>query len=285
VIEFWPVGGSDSNGDIFGKGGEMSFKKIAATFCISLVGVWGLEVGVSIPPEKGIVERIGGERVQVEVLLPEGSSPVTYTPPLQKLMKYRKIPLFFSIGVPFEKRLIPKLRELNPNLKVVDIGRYLHRLKRGGVPDPHIWLSPPLLLLQGEVVLEELIKRDPTNKGYYLENFRKFVAEVEKLEEMGWRKIHQHAFLTFHPSFSYFAETYNLKQLWIEGQQNSGSLAFLRQLVEEARRLGVKRVFIAPEFPTRFAEVVARQIGAKVVVISPLRDPFKTIPQLIEELE
>ena len=248
----------------------------------AMVVGWGLEIGVSIPPQKYIIEAIGGNRVSVEVVLPKGATPVTYNPTMEEVAKLRKLPLFFSIGVPFESKFLPKLREWG--VPVVDMGKWIKRRKSNGVIDPHIWLSPPLLMVEGEMVLQKLIELDPSSKTYYLNNYNRFVRKLLQLNRLGF-KVAGRSFITFHPAYSYLAATYNLHQLAIEESEGASSISTILKLVEKGRREGVKVVFIAPEYPKRVAEMVARQLGAKVVVVSPLDNPLTTIKKVLEGLE
>jgi len=249
-----------------------------------LIGMmaYGLEIGVSIPPEKSIVKAIGGKKVSVKVILPKGATPVTYSPTLSQIAEIGKVPLFFSIGVPFEKKFIPLLKR--NGVTVVDLGELVNRRQVKGIKDPHIWLSPPMLIAEGAVVVRELIKRDPTNRNYYLQNYRKFVERLLELNRVGYTLIGK-SFITFHPAYGYFAETYGITQIPIENSEGGSSIALLERIVELGRKQKAKVVFIAPEYPKRFAEKVAQQLGAKVVVVSPLDDPFLTLKKVMEGLK
>jgi zinc transport system substrate-binding protein len=253
-------------------------------FLSLFVWLWGVDVGVSIPPEKYIVEAVGGNRVRVVVLMPEGTTPVTFNPSVGDILKFHRVQLFFKIGLPFEGKALPKMREINPKMKIIDMGHYVKREVRNGVEDPHIWLSPTLLIVEAEKVLEELIKQDPGGKNYYITNYRNLVLFLLRLERQGFNVTYK-SFITFHPSYSYFAENFGLKQIAIENQRGGNSLALFHRIVEEGRKNRVRVVFIAPEFPRRFAEAVAEKLGARVVVVSPLGNPFDTLSTLINNLK
>jgi zinc transport system substrate-binding protein len=258
--------------------------KLIALLVFSIFWAWGLQIGVSIPPEKYIVEAIGGNRVKVKILMPPGVTPATFNPSIQQLLQFRDINLYFTIGLPFENKALPKLQEINPKMKIVDMGHYVKREVRNGVVDPHIWLSPALLMVESEKVLEELIKIDPKGRDYYIANFHNLILFLLRLEKQGFKVTHK-AFITFHPSYGYFAENFGLKQIAIESQQGAGSLALLNKIIEEGKKNRVRVVFIAPEFPRKFAQLVAQRLGARIVVVSPLANPFDTISTLINNLK
>jgi len=79
-----------------------------------------IEVFVSIAPQAYFVQRIGGDRVGVSVLVPPGKSPATYAPASSQMVKLSRALLLFTIGVPFEEALIPKIRAMAPGLSIVD---------------------------------------------------------------------------------------------------------------------------------------------------------------------
>lgn len=82
-----------------------------------------IEVFVSIAPQAYFVQRIAGDRVGVSVLVPPGKSPATYAPGSAQMVKLSRSLLLFTIGVPFEDALIPKIRAMAPGLSIVDTGQ------------------------------------------------------------------------------------------------------------------------------------------------------------------
>ena len=80
-----------------------------------------LAVAVSVLPQKTFVERIGGERVSVQVMVTPGASPDTYDPSPRQLAALTGARLYFSVGVPFEGPWLPRLRRASPQMEVVDL--------------------------------------------------------------------------------------------------------------------------------------------------------------------
>ncbi len=88
---------------------------------------------VSIPPQKFLAERIAGDLVSVDVLLPPGQSPATYEPTPRQMNRLSDAALLFRVGVPFEDRLMRKITDTMPELEVVDTreGIELRRMESG----------------------------------------------------------------------------------------------------------------------------------------------------------
>lgn len=242
---------------------------------------FALNISVTILPQKGVVEAIAGNKADINVMVPPGASPAVYSPEFKQLKAVKNSDIYFTIGVPFDKKYIDKIKQINPNIKIVYFGKYLKTSS-----NPHIWLSPAFLMLEAKTVLDTLLTYDPKNRNFYLNNYVKYISKLSRLEKEGFEKIKQKAFITFHPSFYYFAKDFLIKQIAIEKEGKSPSFAYLARIIKLAKQENVKTVIISPEFPEKYAQIVAKKIGAKVVIISPLNEkPTFTIQKLIEALQ
>ena len=107
-----------------------------------------IPIFVSITPQKYFVERIGGNDVKVEVMVHPGESPATFNPKPKKMSRLANAILYFSIGVPFERIWISRLKAIHPDLKFISLNHSLSSTIKSGhsqyKQDPHIWLSPLL---------------------------------------------------------------------------------------------------------------------------------------------
>ncbi len=250
-------------------------------FFLLITPLFALNISVTILPQKGIIKAIGEDKVTVNVMVPPGVSPATYSPDFKQLKAIKNSDVYFTIGVPFDKKYIQKIKEINPNIEIVYFGEYIKTSN-----NPHIWLSPALLQLQAKTVLDTLIKKDPKNKNFYLKNYKNYIAKLANLEVKGFKKIRQKAFITFHPSFFYFAKDFHIKQIALQKEGKSPSFSYLAKVINLAKKENIKTVIISPEFPQKYAKIVAKKIKAKVVVISPLKEkPTSTINDLIEALK
>lgn len=87
-----------------------------------------LPVVVSIVPLQYFVERIGGEFVDVSVMVQPGASPATYEPKPRQMAALSGAQLYFAIGVPFEEAWMPRIQAANPAMKVVNVDKGIHKL-------------------------------------------------------------------------------------------------------------------------------------------------------------
>lgn len=278
---------------------------------------------VSIQPQAYFVERVGGPRVAVEVLVGQGQSPHLYEPTPRQIAALSRAQVYFSIGMEFEQRLLDKLARGHRQLKVIDTRRGIalrepdadclhsrhddagprpadghqhadgedhagHAHQVGGLADPHIWLSPRLVQVQARTIADALIELDPGHRAEYEANLTTFLRELEDLDAWIAQRLaaaRGGEFLVFHPSYGYFADAYGLRQVPIEVSGKEPSARELARIVEHARARGARVVLFEPRYAPTAAEAVARAIGGSVVLVDPLgRDYFAMMRDLADKV-
>ena len=139
--------------------------------------------------------------------------------------------------------------------------------------DPHIWTSFAGAKVMTGNILKALISLDNEKESSYKDNYSRLNDELELLEKDLHGQLDTltcRGFVIFHPALTYFAEEFGLTQLSIEEDGKEPSPSSLKELIEEARSMHVKVVFVQMEFDRRHAEQIALEIGAKIVTINPL---------------
>jgi zinc transport system substrate-binding protein len=255
-----------------------------------------INVAVSILPQKYFVESIGGRHVAVQVMVRPGAEPADYAPTPQQVAKLASARLYFAIGVPFETPWLPRFKSANPHLQVVDTTRGIQRRPMapeqgdgaGGQPDPHIWLSPPLVRIQAMNIRDALIAADPAHAADYRRGYAQLAETVNRVDDAILRTLStttltQHRFLVFHPAFGYFAAAYGLAQVPIEQGDKEPGPARLAKIIAQAKRQGIRVVFAEPEFSQQAADAVAEAIGGQVVMIDPLAEDWPAGMQAIAQ--
>ena len=236
---------------------------------IFIISSFAYNVTVSILPQKFVVDKIAKDKAQVNVMVLPGMSPATYSPKPAQLLSLKKSIIYFKIGVPFEKAWLDKFKSINPNIKIVDFGKYVKKDK-----NPHIWLDPLFLINEARVVKESLIKIDSKNKKFYEKNYKEFVKEALDIDDKIRNKLSNlknRKFLIFHPNLYYFAKEYNLVEIPLEKEGKEPSFQYLLRIIKIAKQNNIKTIFTAPEFSHKEANFLATKIGAKVVEFSALK--------------
>jgi len=267
-----------------------------------------IKVTVSILPQKYFVERIGGDRVEVSVMVLPGANPATYEPKPRQMVGLTESRLYFAIGVPFETVWLHKFAHAHPSMKIVPTEAGIEKIpmktphrhpgdeNAGGpvdeteVRDPHIWLSPPLVMIQARNILDALLKADPENRAAYEANYKQFITELVDLDLKITRLFADGSpgrrFMVYHPAWGYFARAYGLVQIPVESEGKAPTPKALRKLIDEARHDGIRAVFVQPQFSTKNAETIARAIEGRVIAADPLAlDWEKNLLQVAEQFK
>jgi zinc transport system substrate-binding protein len=253
-----------------------------------------MPVFVTIVPQAYFVERVGDGMVDVKVLTGPGQSPHTYEPTPRQVAALARSRIYFTVGVPMEKGLVSRLSRSFPGLRIVDTAkgvRYiymdgghdspnnLHAEKgsSGKVPDPHIWLDPARVKIQAVNIRNALVETDPSHRALYNANLKAFLADLDRLDaelREVFAPLRGAKVYVFHPAFGYLADAYGFIQVPVELEGKEPGGRRLAELVRRASSEGVKVVFVQPQFSSRRALAVARQIGGAVVAIDPLPSDY-----------
>ncbi len=241
-----------------------------------------IEVFVSILPQQYLVQQIGAERVNVNVMVKPGQSPETFEPSSKLMSRYSIADIFFTIGMPFEQVWIKRVASLNQHISVVNTQRADKELKENLMLsrrqhqhhyDPHTWLSPVLFLAQAKVVVAELIRMAPQDEQYFFAHYQQLETKIKNLDkelkqlfEQG-KKYH---FITFHPAFSYFAQQYGLRQEAIEVDGKAPSARQITHIIKRIKNKQVKFILIEKQFNQNIAQTIAQSVNAQLLVIDPL---------------
>ena len=159
--------------------------------------------------------------------------------------------------------------------------------------DPHIWLNPVLVQIQVQNIADGLSEADPENADYYQENADRYIAELQQLDSdirTGLESCSRE-FVAFHQAFTYFTLEYDLVQHTILKSATPHSdvaPGTLRDVIETARAQGIDVIFTEEAVDPRTAQIVADEIGGRVMILSPLEigEPGETyISKMYQNLE
>lgn len=269
-----------------------------------------LNVIVSIPPQKYFVEKIGGEKVNVSVMLPPGASPHSFEPKPAQMVDLGKADIYMAIGVEYEKALLPRISSMHQDLQVVHTDKGINKIPmtphshghdhghnhehehghdhghehghnhghdcKSNGRDPHVWLSPDLVMVQASNIYQALVQTSPEDKEYFQDNYISFINELVSLDQEIKSILSEirpgTKFMVFHPAWGYFARAYGLIQLPVEVEGKEPKAADLKHLIDTAVHKHIKIVFVSPQFSKRSAQIIADSIGGKTLSINPLAE-------------
>ena len=150
--------------------------------------------------------------------------------------------------------------------------------------DPHIWLSPALMLRMLDVMEKEVVALLPEQATAIATAATSLRSDIQALQ----KNIHaqfapfpakQRLFLTFHPAWHYFAQEFGATELSIEIDGKEPSPKAMKKVIDTAIHHGLNTVFIEPQFPKSAAAMVAESIGARIVTVDPLQEDWLPLLQ------
>lgn len=260
-----------------------------------------LQVMASFYPLHEFSQNVGKEKVDVKLLVPVGVEPHDWEPTIKDVQQMQKSDLIIINGIGFES-WVDKLNEMNYQGVVVDTSNgiiiknmdeessiYEERIDKSG--DPHIWLNPVFAKIQVQNIANAFSTSDPENQQYFQENAANYIHELDLLDS----KIHNelsdcnHDFVAFHRAFSYFADEYDLTQHTIISSSASHAeptAKTLENVINKAKQLNLKVIFTEEMTDPKTSQVIANEIGGKILVLSPLEigDDGTYISRMTENL-
>lgn len=244
---------------------------------------------VTVAPHRYLVNRIAGDTVKVEVIVPSTANVHTFEPTPKQMIRAAEADIWFRIGESFEKRLVESLQAHHPTLQVVDLRQGLDLIygthEHGpccnhdeGV-DLHFWLSPNQLKIQALTVTNNLVALYPEHETQYRAALKEHLRELDRLDNelrMELEFIRGRTILVVHPAYGYFCRDYHLKQLSIEIEGKDPSSKQLSQLLHQIKTHRLRTVFSQIQYSPKVADLVKEQLGpnGKVVELDPYAENY-----------
>jgi len=279
--------------------------------CIDTTSAVKIGLLVTIVPQSEMTEFIGGEYVEVTIMVPPGESPHSFEPTPEKMKKVAEATAYFKVGsgVEFEIVHMDTILEQNSNLQVFDCSEDLSVISfdehygqeehheeekehegehdHGGT-DPHVWTSPVNFKKMAEVVYNGLVEIDQDHQEEYYANYQSYISKLDNLNTNVSNLLQPYtgrSFMVYHPAWGYFGDSYNLKMIAIEDEGKQPGPAGIDAIISQAKEENITVIFVAPQFDTSSAETIADEIGGNVVFANPLMSNYEeTITKLAEDM-
>jgi zinc transport system substrate-binding protein len=282
-----------------------------------LLGIaWGgapeskIPVVASIVPLGEFCRQLGGDRVEVQVLIPPGASPHIFEPPPSVIARAGKARIFVYTGGGLEPWVTKLLKSRGTgNLEVVEAVQGLPLIKEAGghhqgeepgekhqshkpgavaekghedheghgheAGNPHVWLDPVLAQDICRRITAALVRVDPGHRQDYEARRDRYLQELTDLDKEIAQRVSSfriREFVCFHPAFTYLARRYGLKEAGVIelSPGREPTPRHLQKIVAAIKKYGIRVVFAEPQLNPRVAEVIAREAGAQVLLLDPV---------------
>lgn len=244
-----------------------------------------IEIYASIYPLYDFATKIGGERVNVNLIVPPGAEPHNWEPTAKLLVRMKESDIIVYNGGGMES-WIERVKGAIDDEQVhfinssegIDLlmnsGEH-HEGDNHGKYDPHIWLDPINAIKQGENIKNALIKIDGANKSYYDENYQKFVADMKELDSQYREAISnspRKELVVSHAAFGYLANRYELVQIPIKGitPQEEPTPSKMAEIADMIKEKDIKYIFLESLSNDRISKVLAEDTGVEVMTLDTL---------------
>lgn len=256
-----------------------------------------LRVSATISVIQDLVKEVGGDRVEVETIVPVGGSPETFQPSPSDARKISESRVVFQNGLGLEGWLDDLLQSAGGgDVRVVELAEGLETIEEdaNGHEDepagehsdaehaeeekhahaegnPHLWLDVSNAQLYVEKIRDALIEADPDGAKEYNANAEKYLAELEELnryiqEQAGEVPEENRKLVTFHEAFPYFAEAYGFEQVGVilRNPDAEASSQQVAEVVRTIRKEDVPAIFTEPQFNSGLADTIAEEANVEV---------------------
>ncbi len=240
-------------------------------------------VVVSIAPLAEFVEQIGQSWVDVTVMVPAAVNEHTYEPAPDQLKALSKAGLYVAVGsgIEFELAWLERFQRLNPGLRICDASQNVRLIAEEAHghahSDPHIWLSPKNAQVMAAAISACLSEFDVEHGENYEQNKTRFASELQELEkDLGkvFSGMKQRDFLSAHSAWRYFARDFGLNEIAIESEGKEPSASEILKIIEMVKQKNIRSIFTAPQFSKRYAEMIAKETGARLIEVDPLSGKY-----------
>ncbi|MFZ5966991.1 MAG: metal ABC transporter substrate-binding protein [Bacillota bacterium] len=254
-----------------------------------------LIVYTTIYPMYDFAQKIGGDKVDVRLMIPPGAEPHDWEPTAKLMAALEEADVLIYNGVEIEPWIDKVLGSLsNKNIVIVEASEDIELIKfeehahedneeeqlaeeedDHGEYDPHVWLDPTNAAKEAENIMNAFIKADEDNKELYEANYQAFkekIAALDQKYQQELRDVKRKEIVVAHAAFGYLTHKYGLEQISINGlsPQEEPSAAKLAEIAEEVKEHEIKYIFFETLTSPKLSQVLAEETGAKTAVLNPI---------------
>lgn len=249
-----------------------------------------LNVVTSVAPITNIVQNIGGDKINLVGLVPEGVNSHTFELIPSDTIKINDADLVIIDGLNLEaniEKIAGNVISKNPSIRLLKLGDNTISKKEWvfdfsfpkekGDPNPHLWLNVEYAIKFANLTRDKLMEMDPTNSQYYIKNSNKYTKLLNQLDEGIKKSIEtipaeNRKLLTYHDSWAYFAPRYGMQVIGaIQASDFSDpSPKDIAGLIDQVRSEKIPAIFASEVFPTNIVDQIAEE--GNVTVVETLSD-------------
>ena len=259
-----------------------------------------IKVIATLFPQYDFAKQIGGDKVDVSLLLTPGTETHTYEPTPQDIINVNKADLYIYTGKYMEPWSDKIANSIKSNKQLLDESKNINLINEEQFEkehdtidnneeesdnshhheyDPHIWLNPQNAIGMVKNIEEELCNIDPQNKEYYQKNAENYINQLESLDteiettikESPKNKI---AFGgTF--AYAYFIQRYNLQYVSAYdscGENSEPSVTKVKEVIDYMKENNINVIFYQELSAGKIADTISKETRATKLVFHTIHN-------------
>ena len=272
-----------------------------------------VEVIATLFPQYDFVKQIGGDKVNVTLLLPPGAESHTYEPTPQDMIKIDESDLFVYTGEEMEPWASSLISGMEKEINVLDLSTTVDLInveefeEEHGYEtdeaheendnkddnhadtdehhhsyDPHIWLNPLYAIQMIRSIENELCQVDPENEEFYRNNSNEYINQIELLDAEIEQTINSSRTrkIAFGGAFaySYFIERYDLEFVTAYqacGENTEPSTKQVKDVIDYINENKLPVIFYKEYTNGNVARTISEETGAKMLVFNTVHNLSK----------
>jgi ABC-type Zn uptake system ZnuABC Zn-binding protein ZnuA len=247
-----------------------------------------INVVTSVAPLTNIVRNIGGDKIQLTGIVPEGVNSHTFELTPSDAIKVANANLVIINGLHLEtdfERVVESAG--NQDIQILKLAdntitrdQWIFDFsfpEEEGDPNPHLWLSVGNAMKYAEIIRDKLVEMDPNNTDYYLDNTEKYLTVLQKLDQGIMESVQtvppeHRKLVTYHDSWAYFAPRYGMTVIGAVQPSDFGEPTpqEVTRIIDQIRDEKVPAIFASEVFPSKVVDQIAKE--ANVQIVETLRD-------------
>ena len=249
-----------------------------------------LNVVTSVSPITNIIKNVGGDKIDLVGLVPEGVNSHTFELMPSDVVKVKNADLVVIDGLGLETNvedIAEEAHNKNPQLQVLKLGdntitsdQWVFDFSfptKEGDPNPHLWLNVAYAMKFANLTRDKLIEMDPQNAQYFSTNTDRYISLLKNLDKGIMQAVHtvppeNRKLLTYHDSWAYFALRYNMTVIGAVQPSDFGepTTQEVARLIDQIRSERVPAIFASEVFPTGVVDQIAKE--GNVTIVGTLSD-------------
>ncbi len=221
-----------------------------------------------------MAKELGGDHINVDLIVPRGSDPHMYEPTPGDAKKVSDADLILINGLTFEGWINDLIANSGTEAETITITQYVTPISSDvykAATDPHAWMDVRNGIKYCQSIHEAFVKLLPNKKEELKTLYDAYIKELEQLHgyiNMSIASIpeSQRVLITSHDAFKYFGDAYGVKLEAIQGISTEAEAQFsdMERVTDAIKKYKVPAIFIESTINPKMLKQIAEDNGVTI---------------------